>query len=234
MQYFCNYFMPIILNIDTATNYGAVGLAHNGVLVAYKESESQKEHAAFLQPAIQEILAKANMKLQQLDAIAVSIGPGSYTGLRVSLASAKGLCYALNKPLIAVPTLQVIALSAINNNTHFGADSIVCAMIDARRMEVYTACYNFACQEVLPAEAVVLTANSFSEILTTNKVLFCGDGSIKTKELIQNTNAYCEPTTHTIAALAQLANKKYELAIFEDVAYCEPFYLKPFFTTAKI
>ncbi len=228
--------MPLILHIDTATDYGAAGLSLDDNIIASQESESQKEHASFLQPAIAQLMKQAGKSLCDIDALSVTIGPGSYTGLRVGLASAKGLCYALGKPLITVNTLQVMALAAIQTYTatYKGSNQspLFCPMIDARRMEVFTALYDIECLEKSMPEALIIDENIFSSQLSDNQIIFSGNGSNKVAAVVQHPNITIITTQHNITHLAVLALKKFQLHQFTDVAYCEPLYLKPFFTTA--
>lgn len=133
--------MPLILHIDTATNYASICISKDDVVLGFEENAEQKNHASFLQPAIKAMFAKCNFNLSDIDAVAVTNGPGSYTGLRVGLASAKGLCFALNKALILLNTLQVMAAASIESKKEEDIDILFCPMIDARRMEVFTALY---------------------------------------------------------------------------------------------
>ncbi len=229
--------MPLILQIDTATDYGAVGIASGDIIIISKESEYQKEHASFLQPAIGQIMKEAGMSLADIDAVSVTIGPGSYTGLRVGLATAKGLCYALGKPLITVNTLQVMALAAIET---FGITNNIstyppnfCPMIDARRMEVFTALYDADCLEISIPQALIIDENMFQSQLSSRQIVFSGNGSVKVTAVCNHPNITIITARHTISHLAVLALKKFNLHQFADVAYCEPLYLKPFYTTAS-
>lgn len=229
--------MALILHIDTATDYGAVGLSLNDTIISSKESESQKEHASFLQPAIVMIMKQAGKSLCDIDALSVTIGPGSYTGLRVGLASAKGLCYALGKPLITVNTLQVMALAAIQTYTAANKSNnqspLFCPMIDARRMEVFTALYDIECLEKSMPEALIIDDNIFSAQLPDHQIIFSGNGSGKVAAVCKHPNITFITANHNISHLAVLAYKKYNLHQFSDVAYCEPLYLKPFYTTTS-
>ena len=170
---FSQYIMSLILNIDTALENGFVGLSENGRLVAWQSSADQKEHASFLQPAVQQMMLDAGKKMSDIDAISVAIGPGSYTGLRVGLASAKGFCYALQKPLIAINTLAIITLATIESLYQSDVrmdEKIYCPMIDARRMEVFTATFNHLLEIVETPVAMVLDENSFLEKLKITKL----------------------------------------------------------------
>ena len=229
--------MSLILNIDTATNYGAVGLSAHGTVIAYQESVSQKDHASFLQPAILQIMKDAGRSLKDIDAVAVTIGPGSYTGLRVGLASAKGLCFALGKPLVTVSTLQVMAQASIQNYLHSKSlntlSPVFCPMIDARRMEVFAAIYNLDCQEIISAKAIIIDENIFTLLPAYQQIIFSGNGSLKIKTDTTHFNVSVILSPHTIHHLSTLALEKFNLQQFADIAYCEPMYIKPFYTTAN-
>ena len=228
--------MALILNIDTATEYAGVCISEGSHVLAMEESSEQKNHAAFVQSAIKKILSDGALKPTSIAAIAVTQGPGSYTGLRVGLASAKGLCYALKKPLILVNTLEVMALAAIEEAKDKGtktSDLLFCPMIDARRQEVFTALYNNELQNILAAFALVLDENSFASELADHTIIFSGNGSIKLKELIRHKNAIFSASTHRIQHLAHLSSAAFNLNRFNDIAYSEPFYLKEFYSPAK-
>jgi len=227
--------MPVILNIDTATEHASVCISVDGSIVAFAENSNQKDHAAFIQPAIQQLFAQSNYALHNIDAIAVANGPGSYTGLRVGLSTAKGLCFALNKPLILINTLEIIASAAIshnqqhiNNNDHA---PLFCAMIDARRMEVFTALYDDQLNEILPPQPMILDETSFATQLQLHSIIFCGNGSGKLKSLISQVNAQFINVPSGATHMQSIAEKMYLLKSFADIAYSEPFYLKEFYNT---
>lgn len=223
--------MALILNIDTATEYGAVGFSESTTVIALKESRSQKEHASFLQSAIKQMVKETGISLTDIVAVSVTIGPGSYTGLRVGLASAKGICYALNKPLIVVNTLQVMALASIQNSLSacsFASPILYCPMIDARRMEVFSALYDKDCKEKSAAKAVIIDENIYKEELMGHQIIFSGSGAHKIKNILAFSHAFIAEIQHNIGHLACLAWQKYTSKDFADVAYCEPFYLKAF------
>lgn len=222
--------MALILQIDTATDNAGVCLSREGIPLAQLANADQKSHASFVQPAIQHIMTEAGYTLGDVDAIAVTSGPGSYTGLRVGLSSAKGLCFALNKPLIMVNTLEVIASAQL---THLSDEALICPMIDARRMEVFTALYDRHLQAVMPPAALILDENSFAAELANQPIIFCGNGSSKWQPLITNTNAIFSNTLPGAETLAVLAWKAFQQDDFADLAYSEPFYLKEFFTPVK-
>jgi tRNA threonylcarbamoyladenosine biosynthesis protein TsaB len=234
--------MPLILNIDTATENASVGLGDDDKILAIEKSENAKEHASFLQPAIKKIMHEANLQLQQLNAIAVTGGPGSYTGLRVGLSSAKGLCYALNKPLILINTLEVMAFAAIKefqNNSYKTENNVAqnnfifCPMIDARRMEVFTAIYNQQLEILAQPASQILDENSFAAELTENQIIFSGSGSGKFQNIISNSCALFSTVQYDATHLATLSARAFVLQKFSDPAYAEPMYLKEFFTTFK-
>ncbi len=227
--------MALILNIDTATDIASVCISDNGYSIAYSENNQQKEHASFVHAAINSILKEAGKELAQIDAFAVTSGPGSYTGLRVGLATAKGFCFALNKPLITVNTLQVMAKAAIMENSPAinNINMLYCPMIDARRMEVYTAIYNRAMETQLKPTAVVIEPESFDRWLNNSPILFFGSGSAKLKGLLSNEKAVFADINSNAKNLAQLAEKLFSQKKFADIAYAEPDYVKDFFSTPK-
>ncbi len=223
--------MAIILNIDTATELAGVCLSHDNDILATEETEGQKSHASFIQPAIQKVLQTAGLNIKDVDAVAVTGGPGSYTGLRVGLSTAKGLCYALSKPLIMVNTLEVMAFAAIAENSVHSNNALFCPMIDARRMEVFTALYTPGLQLVMPPAAMILDENSFAAELANNTIIFSGNGSLKAG-IIKHPNAIFANTGYNVNKLATLALLCYKASKFEDIAYSEPFYLKEFYKKA--
>ena len=217
-----------ILNIETATKNCSVSVSRSGELVALKElSDEQFNHAEKLHVFISSVLEEAAIGLNDLQAIAVSKGPGSYTGLRIGVSAAKGLCYALNIPLIAVDTLKILAEAITVDN------GFIVPMIDARRMEVFTQKFNAAKKAISVAEALILTADSFQEMDQT--VHLCGDGALKCKEVLTNDKfVYQDAVVYPSAKeMCVLAYQKYLAEQFEDVAYFEPFYLKDFMLTTK-
>jgi len=223
--------MSLIINIDTATEVAHVSIAKDGVVLQQAFNANQMDHAGFLQVAVKDILNKADIDFAQIDAIAVTIGPGSYTGLRVGLASAKGLCYALNKPLITIGTLDVIAKSALisSKKNSFKTNTLLCPMIDARRMEVFTAVFDQSLQTVLSACALVLDDNSFKELLEGYHIAFFGNGSKKWKEICHYPNSIFMDIDINPFAMSQLSKEKYDNKDFSDLAYTEPMYIKEFY-----
>ena len=216
--------MTYILNIETATKNCSVSLANDGEIVVFKELNDEGfSHAEKLHEFIKEVVLEAGIELSDLKAIAVSKGPGSYTGLRIGVSAAKGLCFALNIPLISVNTLQ-----SLSQTISIKAGYII-PLLDARRMEVYSSVYNEKyenCREVL---AEIITENSFETYLEKDKVYFLGDGAEKCKEFIQHPNAvYMDDKFPSAKEMCMLSYVKYKKNDIEDVAYFEPFYLKDF------
>ena len=227
--------MAIILNIDTAAETAYVNIAKDGYVLAEKLNTEKKDHAAFLQPAIKELAEQTSITLNSIDAIAVAEGPGSYTGLRVGMASAKGLCYALQKPLITVNSLEILALAAkasiTENNT---SNVLLCPMIDARRMEVFTAVYNYEMKIIMPPAALILEENSFAEMLTANIIYFNGNGSGKWNTADKNDNArFIIDAANTAAAMSFLSHKYFLQKKFSDIITATPAYIKDFHTGVK-
>lgn len=220
--------MSLILNIDTAVKTSSVCLARDGQSIAVKINPSQKDSAAWLHPGIRELLQETNTALHQLEAIAVSEGPGSYTGLRVGMATAKGLCYALNKPLIAINTLKLMANAAGNTKA-----DLLCPMIDARRMEVFTAVFDRQLNLVLPPASLILDETCFQDILRGNTVLFFGDGSTKFQPVVKNHHAVFATVDASAEAMASLSYQHFLKREFSDIAYSHPFYGKDFHSSIK-
>jgi tRNA threonylcarbamoyladenosine biosynthesis protein TsaB len=223
----------MILQIETATTSCSVALASNGKVLAFREINARNIHAEVITVYIDELMAQTGITYAGLDAIAVSCGPGSYTGLRIGVSTAKGLCFALDKPLIAVPTLAAMANGvALNNNA---ANTLLCPMIDARRMEVYTAIFNATGDIIKPTAAEIIDGNSFSDILAENKVLFFGDGADKCRQALGDSpNAdFLSDFENSATHLTQIAADKFKCSDFEDVAYFEPYYLKDFIAGKK-
>jgi tRNA threonylcarbamoyladenosine biosynthesis protein TsaB len=223
----------MILQIETATTVCSVALANQGKVIAFKEINERNVHAEVITVFIDEILSQAGIKYQQLDAVAVSSGPGSYTGLRIGVSTAKGLCYALDKPLIAVETLEAMADGMITKGVE--NNLLLCPMIDARRMEVYTALFDSNGKKLQATSAEIIDENSFDVQLKQNKILFFGDGAPKCRAMLdKNTNAiFIDDFANSATHLTKKAYQKLEVRQFEDVAYFEPYYLKDFLITKK-
>jgi tRNA threonylcarbamoyladenosine biosynthesis protein TsaB len=247
--------MPLLLNIDTSTEHASVCISNDTTVLAMEQNSEQKNHATFIQPAIKKIQTSGNLTLSSIDAVAVAAGPGSYTGLRVGLATAKGICYALNKPLILINTLEVMARASIEETTNLKSKDLPAGrqgwelktgdwklatgtylfspMIDARRMEVFTALYDAGLQSLVHPTALILNEYTFKEYLDNYPIIFSGSGHIKFKSILKHRNALFTDIQHHAGHLAILAAKAFEQKQFADVAYSEPFYLKEFFTRAK-
>lgn len=231
--------MAIILNIDSATEQASICIAKDGKAIATMVNRDQKDHAGWIQEAIAELLRSVGFSIQQIEAVAVTEGPGSYTGLRVGMATAKGLCYALRIPLITESTLKVIAYATragvgLSLGQSANMTNLLVPMIDARRMEVFTAVYRMDLGVVIPGGAMILDNNSFNKELKNNRLIFCGNGSFKWKPLCIHSNAmFYEGSSHTAAHLVTLAEQKFEKKMWADLAYAEPAYLKEFYAHIK-
>tara|TARA_R110002050_G_scaffold179118_3_gene312450 strand:- start:101353 stop:102024 length:672 start_codon:yes stop_codon:yes gene_type:complete len=222
--------MAIILNIETATTNCSVSVAQNGELLAIKEFDSANySHAEQLHIFIEEVLKEASLVLGQINAIAVSKGPGSYTGLRIGVSAAKGLCFSLDLPLISIPTLESMASQL--NTTH--SDFII-PVLDARRMEVYSCVFNTDLNEIRETKAEIIDENSFAEYAKKGKVLLIGSGAEKCKELLISENfIFNTEAVPSAREMAALSYEKLKENDFEDVAYFEPYYLKDFMLQKK-
>ncbi|TCJ14146.1 tRNA (adenosine(37)-N6)-threonylcarbamoyltransferase complex dimerization subunit type 1 TsaB [Flaviaesturariibacter flavus] len=216
--------MPLLLHIDTAVTGASVCLSDDAQVLAYSANPAQRDSAAWLQAAIRDLMTGAGRRLDELSAVSVSAGPGSYTGLRVGMASAKGLCYALGIPLLTVPTLKMMAAAAAP------ADGLLCPMIDARRLEVFAAVYNSKLEELVPAAPFILDENSFSAQLDAGPVTFFGNGSAKFRPLLTHPNARFAEVEADARHLAPLASAAFAAGAFADLAYAVPFYGKEFYT----
>ncbi len=228
--------MGLLLHIDTATEYASVCLSKDGISIGFAENSDQKNHGSFLQPAIQTIFKITNSSLTDIDAISVSNGPGSYTGLRVGLASAKGLCYALNKPLLAINTLELIANAAIENmreNKTIEPSMLFCPLIDARRMEVFTAIYNQSLKNIEQPSAKILNENTYTDILKQHKIVFCGSGSYKLQTVLQHPSAIFSTIQHNASHLITIAEKQFINKKYTNLAYLEPYYYKEIYVPQK-
>ena len=227
--------MALILNIDTALDNAYISLAENEKGLRYAINETTKDHAAWMQPAIDKLIKESGFRTADLNAIGVSIGPGSYTGLRIGLSTAKGLCFALKIPLITINTLEIMAFSAINDietqeSGLFSQNLFICPMIDARRMEVFAAVYNSSLMKIYEPHSRILDALAFEELLRRQKILFLGNGSIKFQQVCQNANAIFKKIALNPFALSELTYKNFIGNNFATLAYAQPLYLKEFFT----
>ncbi|VAV85638.1 tRNA threonylcarbamoyladenosine biosynthesis protein TsaB [hydrothermal vent metagenome] len=216
--------MAIILNIETSTTNCSVSLSKEGEILVLKEDNNNKySHAERLHSYIDEVLIEAKIPLSNLDAISISKGPGSYTGLRIGVSAAKGLCFAIDKPLISVATLEALAHQIKIE------EGVIVSMLDARRMEVYSAVFNTEFQQIRDTQAQILDKQSFKDYLEEGKVYFIGNGVEKTKTLISHPNAvFIDNKLPSANEMSTLSYKKFKENSFEDVAYFEPYYLKDF------
>lgn len=229
--------MSLILNIDTASENAHISFAENGKVLHSLSNESQKDHASFLQAGIEQLIKSAGFHLKDVGAVAVTAGPGSYTGLRVGMASAKGLCYALKKPLITINTLEVLTASALKLFPSDSEDFFYCPMMDARRMEVFTAIYKHDITIYMQPCAMILDESSFEKELSENKIVFFGSGSAKWEKICpgryRDSNAVFRTVSILPESMSNLSNSLFLEKKFTDLAYSEPLYLKEFQTVIK-
>ena len=234
--------MERIILIETSTSLCSVALAENGNIVAYRESSAPKAHASLTAVFVQEVLEEKGIKLSDCDAICVSMGPGSYTGLRVGVSTAKGLCFGSGKHLLAVGTLDTLVAQAQleESVSAEGVDfKYIIPMIDARRMEVYSAVFETVpaaeseYTQITETTPTIVDENSFAEYLEQGHVLFIGDGAGKCADVIKHPNAHFCQCNPKASAMLEPAMKTYSSQKFEDVAYFEPFYLKEFVATVS-
>jgi|SRR5215217_5644937 len=222
--------MAIILQIETATQVCSAAIAQDGKTIALIEQMASNIHAGSLTLFIEEVMRVGDLRFTDLDAVAVSKGPGSYTGLRIGVSTAKGICYALEKPLIAVDTLKMMAEGYMIANPEY--TGLICSMIDARRMEVFTSAFNAQLNNVVPVSAKIIDEKSFSDQLSSEVVTFIGDGAKKCMGIITGDHVnFSDANYNSAANMSRLANEIYVTGKFEDVAYFEPFYLKDFVLT---
>jgi len=219
--------LGLILNIETSTKNCSVSVAKEGEIIAIKElNDGGYSHAEKLHEFIKGIVKDAKIRLSDLRAVAVSKGPGSYTGLRIGVSAAKGLCFALDTPLISVNTLESLAHSISIS------DGFIIPLLDARRMEVYSSVFSSNYENIRKVEAEIITETSFEEYLNEKKVYFLGDGAEKCKQLISHENpVFIDDKFPSANELGMLSYNKYKKNDIEDVAYFEPFYLKDFVVT---
>ena len=220
--------MSCILSIETSTDVCSVAVSEDGACIYHEEDFSGPNHAERLGTYIDEALSFADSHAIPLDAVAVSCGPGSYTGLRIGVSMAKGICYAINLPLIAIPTLELLCVPVLLGH-EMEDDALICPMLDARRMEVYAAIYNRALKPVRDIQADIVNADTYREWLDKHPVYFFGNGAAKCMEAIQHPNAHLIEGIKPMAKnMFPLAEKRIALQQYEDVAYFTPFYLKDF------
>ena len=223
--------MANILNIETSTAVCSVALSSEGQIVDHHENYDGPNHATLLSQMIDNVLNTAKRKDMRLDAIAVSIGPGSYTGLRIGLSEAKGLAMGLDLPLIGVNTLQLLTVTAMFKE-FFDDDTLYVPMIDARRMEVYMAIYNNGLEAIIEPQAMILDEDSMADLLGNHKLVMIGNGAQKAETVIRHPNAQFMPDVKPVAVeMMALAEKAFRDGRFIDVAYSTPLYLKDFQAT---
>lgn len=222
--------MTYILNIETSTKNCSVSIAKNGKLISLKEiNTGNYSHAEMLHSLILESLKESNIEFSKIDAVAVGKGPGSYTGLRIGVSAAKGLCFANNLPLISLNSLEILAYSQ-----QIDIEGYLIPMIDARRMEVYSAIFNTNHKLIRETKADIIDNDSYAEYLEEGNVYFFGDGAEKSKQIIVHKNAnFIENLFPSAQQMVLLSHEKYLQQKFEDVAYFEPFYLKDFIVTSE-
>jgi len=222
--------MAIILNIDTSTDVCSVALSGDGMILCHNENSEGHNHATLLSGFIKEALDYASSHELKLDAVAVTLGPGSYTGLRIGLSEAKGLAYALGLPLIGIDTLRVIAVGAMFTYVDITPDTIIVPMIDARRSEVYTAAYDMSLDELMKPQAHILTEESYATLLATGRpVIICGDGAAKASTMLHGDNLMYLPGITPLAThMVALSEQAWRAQSFVDTAYVTPLYLKEY------
>ncbi len=227
--------MAVILHIETATQVCSVALSDNGTISQIRESNEKNSHSATITVFIEEVMKSAGIPFTALDAVAVSMGPGSYTGLRIGVSTAKGICYAIDRPLIAISTLQSMAAGMLKGmeSRNSGTPSLpvlLCPMIDARRMEVYNALYDTNLDLVRNIQAEIITESSFESELEQNQVWFFGDGAEKCRTMLGNHPhaRFMDDFYPSAKHMINLAEEKFKRSEFEDVVYFEPYYLKDF------
>ena len=230
MLYLCiKKRLTFILNIETSTKNCSVSIAKCGELISLKEiNNGEYSHAEMLHPLIKEALIESKLTIDQIDAIAVGKGPGSYTGLRIGISAAKGLCFANDIPLISINSLEILAHSTLIHKGY------IVPMIDARRMEVYSAIFDESYQAIRETKAEIIDVNSFSDKIQNHTIYFVGDGAEKCEEIILNKNArFVKNKFPSAKEMVKLSYPKYKNNNTEDVAYFEPFYLKNFIATQE-
>ena len=222
--------MATILQIETATSTCSAALSRNGETIALKALNAPNIHAGSLTLFINEVMTQAGSTYGDLDAVAVSMGPGSYTGLRIGVSTAKGICFAIDKPLIAISTLQLMTEGFLKDTPDY--NGLICPMIDARRMEVFTALYDVHLNEILPVTAKIIDETAYQAELENCEITFIGDGAMKCKESIISKNAdFSAVNFNSAAYMSRLAFTAFQQKNFVDTAYFEPYYLKDFVIT---
>lgn len=223
--------MAIFLYIDTAGENALIGISKDNQLLALKHNNQANTHASFVQTAIEDVLKKTNISIIDIDAVAVTMGPGSYTGLRVGLSSAKGIAYAINKPLIGISTLKLLAQEAIKHPVVIeNRDRIqIFCMIDAKRMEVFGSIVKSDNSIIVPEQSILLDPSYFDRLLQNGPVICVGNGATKSKEILNHPHLYFMEQSYGIEAFMELVQLKWEKGEFEDIAYSKPAYLKDFY-----
>ena len=225
--------MARILLIETSTAQLSTALAEDGTVIAFRTSGEARMQAALTAPFVKEVLDEKGLTVKDLDAVCVGKGPGSYTGLRVGVSTAKGLCFGAGLPFLSAGTLDVLVREAHRLGVVPAGCHRIVPMVDARRMEVYTAIFTPDGRQLTETRPVIVDADSFADILAEGPVLFIGDGAVKCRAAIPSQNAFFAEAFPTAMALAPLAEAAYQEKRFEDVAYFEPFYLKDFVATVS-
>ena len=221
--------MAVILHIETSTNVCSVAVSQDGACIFHEEDFGGPNHAVKLGTFVDEALSFTDSHAIPFDAVAVSCGPGSYTGLRIGTSMAKGVCYSRDLKLISVPTLQLLCVPILLGNQQLEDDALLCPMLDARRMEVYAALFDRGLKTVRETSADVVDENTYKEYLDAHPVYFFGNGAAKCMEKINHPNAHLIPNVEAVAKwMMPLAEKRFLNGEFEDVAYFVPFYLKDF------
>lgn len=226
--------MSLILCIETGTNICSAALSHNGALLSLRESEEGRDHAQKLASFIDELFRENDIDAQELDAVAVGMGPGSYTGLRIGTSVAKGICYGTGKPLIGIGSLKSLAMVAVEDYNagiiECGPieETLLCPMIDARRMEVYSAVYDSTGDELLPVGARIIDEDSLSDFMPGRQILLFGGGAMKCHKVMRRPGLLYASVAPSARGMAALADNKFQNGEFEDIAYFEPLYLKEF------
>ena len=224
--------MSLILCIETGTDICSVGIARDGELMSLRESDQGRDHAKQVAVFVDELLRETGVKPDELDAVAVGMGPGSYTGLRIGVSFAKGLCYGLNIPLLAVGSLEALTDVAIKDyeagliQIEGWDEALLCPMVDARRMEVYTQIFNSRCEAQSEVSAEIITEDSFSQWRAKGKLVIFGNGAAKCQEMLPD--AIYIDVAPSARGLTRIAHQLFEAGKTVDIAYFEPFYLKDF------
>lgn len=224
--------MSLILCIETGTDICSVGIARDGELMSLRESDQGRDHAKQVAVFVDELFRETGVKPDELDAVAVGMGPGSYTGLRIGVSFAKGLCYGLNIPLLAVGSLEALTDVAIKDyeagiiQVEGWDEALLCPMVDARRMEVYTQIFNSRCESQSEVSAEIITEDSFSQWRAKGKLVIFGNGAAKCQEMLPD--AIYIDVAPSARGLTRIAHQLFEAGKTEDIAYFEPFYLKDF------